>query len=263
MVGDEEEPALNAALEAIERKFGHGSIARLKPRFPSPLDLAIAEIMHIAKIPPEKRRPFANVIWSLIIGAWQSSEFRLTALGRKNDALVRKAEAGIRTACDAMRGLRPDQRDALERAFDVAGNYAMILPCEGEAPNGLMFELLEVMVVALASMTGKSPTLVGSTGGRRKKTYKDWQFRKLVGMLWKTVAEYGGELTFSCNANKGSGTMVDVLNVLRPLLPRLIPPALDQKAKTIDRIKRTLKNENYEPFGFVSSAMHAWPPPFI
>jgi hypothetical protein len=260
MMGDEKEPALNAALEAIERKFGRGSIAKLEPRPPSPLDLARAEVARIAKIPPEKLRSFSGETFGLILGAWQSSGFRLTAFERKNDALVRKAEAGIRTACDAMRGLGPDQRDALERAFDVAGNYTEILPLDVEAPNGLMFELLEAMVVAFACATGKSPTFAARKSGRPKKTPKDWQFRKLVGLLWQTVREHGGELTFSCNANRGSGTMVDALNVLRPLLPRLIPPALDQKAKTIDRIKRTLKTENYERFGFVQSASHARPP---
>jgi hypothetical protein len=212
----------------------------------------IAAIALLAKIPPDKLGPFSGTVHSLLIGAWQSSEFRLMAHERKGAALVRKAETHIRAAYDTLRAFNPRQRDVFERAFLVACSYRGLEVEDTPVPAGL--GMLEAMVAALACITGKSPTFEPSGGGRRRKTFKDWQFRQFVGVLWQTVREYNGELSFSCNANKGTGTMVDALNVLRPLLPRLIPPALDQKAKTIDRIKRSLRTETYEIFGFLMSA---------
>jgi hypothetical protein len=245
--------ALSAALEVIEKKFG--PVARLSPRPPGPSERAIAAIAHLAKIPSDELSFFSGAVHSLLIGAWQSSEFRLKAHERKGAALVKKAETHVRAAYDALRAFSPHQRDVFERAFLVACSYKgfdVEFDVENAPPPG--FGMLEAMVEALACITGKSSTFEPSEGGRRKKTFQDGPFRQFVGVLWQTVREFNGELSFSCNANKGTGTMVDALNVLRPLLPRLIPLALDQKAKTIDRIKRSLKTETYERFGYVMSA---------
>jgi hypothetical protein len=214
----------------------------------------MAEVARLAKVSPERQDRFTGEVFWLLVGAWQSSEFRLTARERKSDALLKKAESGARAAYAALRALSPPQRDVFERAFLVAGCCRELLNADVEAPAGLGLGVLEAMVEAFACITGKSPTFEARGHGRPKKTPNDWQFRTLVGVLWQTVNKYGGELTFSCNANKASGTMVDALNALRPLLPRLIPLALDQKAKTIARIKRTLRTEAYERFAFMSSA---------
>jgi hypothetical protein len=216
---------------------------------------AVDAIARLANIPPDKLRKFSSEAFFMLVGAWQSSEFRLRAHERREDTLVRKAETHIRAAYDAMRAFTPHQQDIFEKAFLVACSYegfdVEFEDVQNVSSPGVA--MLEGMVAALACITGKNPTFGSSEGGRRKKTFKDWQFRKLVGLLWQTVRKYGGELSFSCKQNRGSGTMVDALSILRPLLPRLIPPVLDQRAKTIERVKRSLNTETYEGFGYVMS----------
>ena len=72
-------------------------------------------------------------------------------------------------------------------------------------------------------------------------------------MLWQTVNKYEGELSFSCKENRGSGTMVDALEILRPVFPPgLIPTKLP--AKSIEQVKKTLKVKTYFGFDFMQSA---------
>jgi hypothetical protein len=263
MTNESRAAALDAALVQIEKNFP-GRLRRLEPGPPNPARQTVAAIAVLAKVPADKLSSFSSIVFMSLGGAWQSSEFRLRAHERKDDAPVRKAETHIRAACDALRAFTPQQRDVFERSFLAAYSYRGInIDLDygsADMPHGM--GMLESMVAALAAITGKSPTFVSSGGGRPKNTFKDWQFRQFVGLLWQTVRKYGGELTFSCKENRGSGTMVDALTLLRPVLPRLIPPALDQKAKTIDRIKRSLGTEAYESFGFDSSAS-AHPPFFF
>jgi hypothetical protein len=110
-----------------------------------------------------------------------------------------------------------------------------------------------MLAEAFAVVTGRSQASAPRKAGRTKGAVGDWQFRCLVGTLWQIVNECGGELTFSCKENRGSGTMVEALGILRPLLPAGFIPNCPS-AKTIERVKATLTTEVYPGFNSANSA---------
>jgi hypothetical protein len=88
-------------------------------------------------------------------------------------------------------------------------------------------DVLTTMVAHLADFTGKSPRVVAGPKkrGRSKgaRTQHSYQLRRLIWNLALAVEEGHGELTLY-RENK-SGTWIDALNDLRPLMPGIIPNA--------------------------------------
>jgi hypothetical protein len=246
--------ALQSALDAIEKHFGPGAIATGVQKTPvmHQRDEAIAEIARLAKIPTINSERFCGTVWNIFLGAEQTAGF-LAAARELDDGSLRKAEAAIRSAYDAVRALKAPQRSLFEKAFLVAGGCRELLN-EDVAPGTLGLGVLEALVAAFASLTNKSPSFEPRSGAKRPRgTIGRWPFREVVGFLWQTVNKYGGELTFSCKGNRGSGTMIDALKILRPVLPPgLIPSELP--AKSIDQVKKTLKVKTYFGFNFMQSA---------
>jgi hypothetical protein len=259
------ERALAPALKAIEKQFGH-LIA--PPRKPSPQDerrrAATAELARIAKIPPYARKRFDADVFFLLIGASQTASFREVARKWNDDRPVREAEKAVRAAHDTVRALGEPQRAVFEEAFRAVCECNEIV-ADGtfdEAPTEVGARILAGMVEAFARITGKSPDFEPGGGrGRPKGTVGNWQFQHLVELLWRAVNEYGGELTFGCKENVGSGTMMDALEILRPLLPPSLMPR-HLPAKTIERVRATLdKKAPARRFLFTSSvSRETWDP---
>lgn len=248
---DSTKRALQFALDAIEKQFGPGAIVRVQ-KAPDQRSEAIAEIARVAKIPTINSQRFRSSVFVMMMGAEQTAGF-LAAARELNDDSLRKAEAAIRSAYDAVRALKAPQRSLFEKAFLVAGCCRELLN-EDVLPETLGLGVLEALVAAFASLSNKSPSFEPRGGSRRPRgTIGRWQFRELVGYLWQTVNKYEGELSFSCKENRGSGTMVDALEILRPVLPPgLIPSELP--AKIIEQIKKTLKFKTYLGFDYMQSA---------
>jgi hypothetical protein len=215
-------------------------------------DKAIAEIARLAKIPTINSEPFRGTVSSKLWGAEQNARF-LAAARELDDGSLEKAEAAIRSAYDAVRALKAPQRNLFEKAFLVAGCCRELLN-EDVAPRTLGLGVLEALVAAFASLSNKSPTFEPRSGAKRPKgTIGRWRFQEVVGVLWQTVNKYEGKLSFSCKENRGSGTMVDALEILRPALPPgLIPSELP--AKSIEQVKKTLEVKTYLGFDFMHSA---------
>jgi hypothetical protein len=209
---------------------------------------ATAELARRAKIPAANSKKFHGEILGLLIGATQVASFR-----ERID--VTKAEKAVRAAYAAVRALGDQQRVLLEDAFYVAA-YREMWGGDGYDLSDLGLEnagivMLRAWVRAFAMVTGRSPDFAARKGrGRPEETIRNWQLQQFVGRLWSIVRKYGGDLSFSCKENRGTGEMVEILEMYRPLLPKgLIPIALP--VKTIERIKRTLGTKKYEDFGFI------------
>jgi hypothetical protein len=71
--------------------------------------------------------------------------------------------------------------------------------------------------------------------GRRKGSIKDLMFETFIHHILVHVVEAGGKLTFSKN-DGGRGTLIDALNIFRPVLPRgFVPNALP--LGTIEKVR--------------------------
>jgi hypothetical protein len=215
-------------------------------------DKAIAELARRAKIPAASSQAFSSEILMLLLGAVQVASFR-------QQVDVTKAEKAVRAAYDAVRAMSNQQQALLEDAFYIAAYREMAWSGDGTGDlSDLGLEnagtaMLRAWVRAFAMVTGRSPDFAVRKGrGRPEETIRNWQLQQFVGYLWSVVREYGGDLSFSCKENRGTGEMVEVLKIFRPLLPKgLIPTVLP--AKTIERVKGTLGTKKYEPFGFIAS----------
>jgi hypothetical protein len=265
---------LALAVKAIEKQFGAGAVAKKIPptRDQAQEDTAIARLATLAKIPADQERPYCRLAWKryrpvvsclaefqgrmfgLLLGARQTALFRAKARGWADNRPVREAERAVRTACDAVRALSEPQRALFEKAFSVAAVGEELIEYD-VAPGRAGLAMLEMLVEAFAVITGRSPTfeLRGDRGGRPKGTVGNWQFRNFVGALWQVANECGGTLSFSCKENRGSGTMVEALEILRPLVPPDLIP-LRPSAKTIESVKATLHTEIYWGFKYASNA---------
>jgi hypothetical protein len=226
-----------------------------------------AELARIAKIPAGSVGKFS--IWNLLVGVEQVASFRAAARKWEDDKRVIEAEKTVRAAYAAVRALSPLQQTVFDEALraicecnEIVGEAGGTYDDDEFPPREVGIRLLAAMVEAFARITGKSPTFELRRGrGRRKGAIGGWQFQHFVEELWRTVNEHGGKLTFSCKDNKGSGSMVDALETLRPLLPQgFIPKQLP--AKTIGRIKSSLnKKSRYSHFLFTSSVSpEIWDP---
>ena len=203
---ENERRALQSALDAIEKHYGPRFTATRVQKTPDQRDEALAEIARLAKIPTINSQRFSSSVFMMLAGAEQTAGF-LAAARELNDDSLKKAEAAIRSAYDAVRALKAPQRSLFEKAFLVAGGCRELLN-EDVPPGDLLgLGVLEALVAAFASLTNKSPSFEPRGGSRRPRgTIGRWQFRELVGCLWQTVNKYEGELSFSCKENKGSGT---------------------------------------------------------
>jgi hypothetical protein len=216
-------------------------------------DDATAELARRAKIPVGVFPKFSGDISRLLWGATQVASFQ-----QRDDELI-KAEDAVRAAYDAVRSLSKPQRAVLEDAFFVSTYFVSTF--EGGADTELELDeienaglmVLRAWVRAFAMITGSSPDFAIRKGrGRPAETIRNWQLQQFVGSLWSIVRKYGGDLSYSCKENRGTGEMVEVLNIFRPLLPKgLIPNVLP--AKTIQRVKHTLRNKTYDGFGYIQS----------
>jgi hypothetical protein len=229
----------------------------------------IAELARLAKIPADQEVPycrwpygrlvsrlpsclsaFEGRIYSLLRGARQTALFRAATRGWNDDRPIKEVERALRAAYAAVRALSEQQRGLFEQAADIRLSCNEALEY-ASFPEGSTLIILEALVEASSTMTGRSPTFAPRDGrGRPAGTVGDWQFRTVLGALWQATNECGGNLTFSCKGNEGYGTMVEALEILSPLLPTgFIPRKLP--AKTIERVKATLHTEVY--WGFPSS----------
>jgi len=244
--------ALQLALKTIERRYGAAIVG--SRRVPHKWDAPINDLERVSKIPAEASGAFRGGMLMLLMGAEQAVGFRTaSARERAVNRNMQKAETALRTAYDAVRSMNAKERAAFERAFLVAGGCRELLN-EDNPPGTLGLSVLEALVESFSSISGKSPAFEPRRGSKRPKgTVGDWHFQQFVGALWQTVSENGGVLSFNCHANKGSGTMVEALTIVRLFLPGLIPAELSAKAKTIERIKKTLATQTYPGFHLLQS----------
>jgi hypothetical protein len=188
------------------------------------------QLANLASIPQANRPDFYQYIIDL------SGRIKSIYHYPKNtDAEVIAAAAKVRVAREAIAALSPKQAAELAHAMDLGPSW--VLDYERDA-----LTLVGIVEGAFNVLTGRRLTEVARKHGRRKGYTAANDFRFFVGQLLLIVHSLGGRLTFNRKKfdrkkDRGGGTLVDVLRLLRPAFPQgLIPEPADLPLKTIGEI---------------------------
>jgi hypothetical protein len=201
-----------------------------------PEDVAM-RVAELARVPAGEIPLFCDAICETVQRVWETD--RRAVSSRPGRALLKAAEAA-RTLNEAFCSLNKDDREWVERLMARNHRYA-------ELPREFM-QMVSQIDDLFSTAIGKTfPIMPGTAAlrdkrGRRKRSIKDTTFEVFIRHILLFTAEYGGELTFDKNFQKG--TLIDVLELLRPHLPKGVVPNVLPYG-TIQKIKtKFLKNRH-------------------
>ena len=204
-------------------------------------------VADLARVPNEDREEFCDVIQLPVQLIW---ELDRRATGTKaQEALIRATEAA-RALHEAFDNLTPEDRQWVERTWAKWPLYEKWLPA---LPRSI-----EALAHLFSVAVNKAPQQ-GSPGphrrGRRSGDVKDLSFRQFVHYLLAVTEDWcGGTLTL--DKNYKSGTLIEVIELLRPYLPELVVPLpfLWKPSKGLKRIQGTIPDFLILAFSEPSSA---------
>jgi hypothetical protein len=195
------------------------------PELPRDVAMQVAER---ARVPAGKCEPFCNAICESVQTVWETD--RRAVSSKPNRALFKAAEAA-RTLNEAICSLNKDDREWVERIM-ARSEYQ-------ELPREFLLTISQIDHMFSTAIGESSPLIPGTAvlrekKGRRRGAVKDITFEVFIRQILLWAAEYDGEFTHDKNFKKG--TLIEVLNILRPHLPKgVVPNALPYG--TIQKIK--------------------------
>jgi hypothetical protein len=212
------------AVEANDARMPHPP-TQAPPALPEDVAMQVAEL---AQVPVGEIPLFCDAICATVQRVWETD--RRAVSSRPGRALLRAAEAA-RTFNEAICSLNKDDREWVERL--------MARPEYQDLPRDFIVTVSQIDDLFSTAVGSSIPPMPGTAAlrekrGRPKGSFKDRMFEVFIRHILLFTDENGGELTFDKNFHKG--TLVDVLNILRPRLPRgIVPNALPYG--TIQKIK--------------------------
>jgi hypothetical protein len=235
-------------IESLEARFGE----KLSPSDPRVDELAapvfkraidqwdevskvLPELIALAGIPRTKYEGFCLAMQKRLRERYYPSI---------RDQKLREAERSLRAAQDAIMGLSDEQRYHVGIAilvisdFDPALNW---IRATG-VPNDWI-KLIPMMLKAIAEFTGDRPARRGPLEDLQSLFIQD---------LWRIARHHGGDFTVYANPyagkrkNRASGSMVEALQLLRPLLPPNFLPH-EFSASTLKKLRGTPIPNNSVP----------------
>jgi hypothetical protein len=194
---------------------------------------AALQVAKLAKIPDQHRELFCVDLCGWVQMVWEWDPRAAVSYTPSNN--LKDAANAARALRAALQALTSDDKQWVQRVV------AQHIYPHGKPANPLLNLDWTVSVVAqvLYNAVGRglfdsAPAALSRQRGRKAGSFNDKTFRDLIELILLAVCDYDGRLTFDKNFEKG--TLVDVLEFLRPHLPRgVIPNHLPYN--TIQKIK--------------------------
>ena len=119
--------------------------------------------------------------------------------------------------------------DVLVRAYgdEVTSNIARWLDptIDLDTEDNLVALLIEALDAAFGEMIDRSPHIVSGKKGKPSGAKTQWAMHRFVLRLWDFSRLYG-DVTLSNRGREAHGTIVEILNVLKPMLPKRFFPGI-------------------------------------
>lgn len=195
-----------------------------------PEDVAM-QVAELARVPAKEFQQFWDGISKSVRQVWEMD--RRAVSSGPGPALFKAAEAA-RTFNEAICSLNKDDHEWVE-SLRTRRPYEEF-PHEFVRLASALDDLFSI-AIGKVNRTMVGTAMLRQKKGRAKGTVNDAMFELFIRNILHCTANAGGELTFDKNFEKG--TLKDVLNILRPHLPRgVVPNALPYG--TIQKIKTEL-----------------------
>jgi hypothetical protein len=169
----------------------------------------------VAKLTPQEK----NLLGIIITRPYKVPRARAELAQKRNGGpFVLEPYHVIRQECDVQ--IRAD-RD------EVASKIALWLDptISLDTQDNLAAMLIEALDAALGEMTGRSPHSSTGARARPKGSRGQWTIHRFVLDLWQLSRLYG-RVTLSNNGGRAGGTIVAILRILQPMLPKEFFPAI-------------------------------------
>jgi hypothetical protein len=173
-------------------------------------------------------------------------------LVENRDARFLAAAKAVRAAHGALAKLPPQQRRLLRMSLTDEGRFHWRrfpwLPVflSFKVGDSLVLDLIDVMDDAFGDLIGRSPHAPSGKRGKPGGAKAQWVMHNFVGNLWLAGNRFGGDVTLSNLGGQAKGSIVEMLVILKPMLPKQFFPGilsysfLRKVQKSLPELKRRL-----------------------
>jgi hypothetical protein len=144
------------------------------------------------------------------------------------DAHLSSAAEAVRAAYGAVAKLTPRQKEQLGMAIifpGVARPYWLPADLPSEARSDIATSLIGMVDMALGKYIGRSPHMASGKRGRPSGDKAQWAMHEFVLRLWDWSRQWGA-VTLSSKGGQAGGSIVQMLVILEPVLPKRFFPGI-------------------------------------
>jgi hypothetical protein len=200
----------------------------IQPQLKLPRNEAM-KVAKLAQVPARECERFCDDICWRVERVWERDR---RAVSSKPGRALLKAAKAARVLNEAIWSLNKEDREWVKRITARDPEYQELI-------RGLLLtvsQIDDVFSIAVGKFIPRMPgtVVLRNKRGRIKGGVGDAMFGEFIQQILFFTARAGGEITFDKNYKKG--TLIDILNILRPRLPEgVVPNALHYG--TIQKIK--------------------------
>jgi len=202
-----------------------------------------------------RRRKFIEAILGLVEVA------HLRAVENVGARLLTAAKA-VRAAHGAIAKLPPEQKERLSLYLRILmGAPLMVAPegLEGPQPwlrpslppnvrDNLVSALIDAMDAAFGDAVGRAPHAPSSKRGKPRGAKSNWVMHDFALTLWLVCESYGDvPVTLSNSGGEAGGTIVALLKILKPALPKQFFPGILNHSflREVQKVVPTARHRDY------------------
>jgi hypothetical protein len=182
------------------------------------------KVADLLAVDPDDRECFISTIESIV--SMTSIRHRLFTR-RLRDARLLVAAQAVRTAYGAVAKLTPRQKWQLGWIITGLNARPYWLPVDlpSEAEDNIAPALIEAVDAAFGTFIERSPHAASGKKGKQKGTKAQWAMHDFVLQLWDRSRQ-DGDVTLSNKDGQAGGSIVEVLGILKPMLPNQFFPGI-------------------------------------
>jgi hypothetical protein len=210
----------------------------------------VKRVAQLARISDTEQGTFCDYLCDTVEMVWKLD--RRAVSSKPGNALVKAAEAA-RALNEAVCSLTEEDREWVNMIADRHPSLSQEQRIRGTTAlfdiNELNYTIWLLATLFNFAVNRSSPLVSGKVGVPGRKSKKsgignDMMFEFVLQRILTATAEAGGRLRF--NRDKGTGTLVGALDILRKTLPRgVIPAALNLSAIKQIRAKHTQSRKRW------------------